>query len=207
MFIVFDGIDGAGKSTQVNRLRDWLRQHDCDVECCADPGSTELGMRIRALLLDKHAIEISPTSEALLFMTARAQMVDEIIRPALEKGKVVICDRFVLSTIVYQGYAGDFDIESIRTLGQIATARLEPDLTLVLDLPVETALNRIGGDLDRMESRGRDYFLRVREGFVREIDRAPQKTKRIDATRTEDEIFATIKQHVVTQFPQLNVQS
>ena len=137
-FLVLDGPDGGGKTTQAARLADWLRERGFDVVACRDPGGTELGNRLRSILLDRHAVPISIRAEMLLYMASRAQMVEEVIRPALEAGHVVVCDRFLLATIVYQGHAGGLDPSEIAAVGKAATGGLFPDLTIVLDVDPAT---------------------------------------------------------------------
>jgi len=193
MFLVLDGIDGGGKSTQMTRLADWLRAAGNDVKVCRDPGSTPLGDQVRQLLLQKSSIAIDPRSEMLLFMVARCQLVQEIIRPALAAGSIVLCDRFQMSTLVYQGHGGHVPLEEIRAVGQVATGGLEPTHTIVLDLPTPVALSRIERGLDRMESRGAEYMERVRQGFLTEAHRAAERCTVIDARRTAEEIFAEIR--------------
>ncbi len=195
MFLVWDGLDGAGKSTQLERLADWLREAGHVVVGCRDPGSTQLGNQVRQLVLQKSSIAIAPRSEMLLFMVARCQLVQEIIRPALAAKSIVLCDRFQMSTLVYQGHGGHVPLEEIRAVGQIATGGLEPTHTFVLDLPTEVALLRIGRGLDRMESRGVEYLERVRQGFLAEAHRAAERCTLIDARRTADEMAREIQEH------------
>jgi len=164
-FLVLDGPDGGGKTTQAARLADWLRGQGLDVVTCRDPGGTALGDRLRAVLLDRDTIAIAVRSEMLLYMASRAQMVEEIIRPALEAKRVVICDRFLLANLIYQGHAGGLPVEQIAVVGDVATGQLRPDLTLVLDVDRDVALSRIGPGRDRIEDRPEDYQERVRQGY------------------------------------------
>ena len=205
MFIVFDGIDGAGKTTQLDQLQEWLARHDRDCVRCKDPGSTELGEQLRAILLGKHEIPIHVRAEMMMFTTARTQLVEQIIRPALADGKTVLCDRYLLATVVYQGHAGDLDPEELWTVNRIATANVMPDITFILDLPVESAMKRLGNDLDRMESRGAEYFERVRSGFLHEAKRLKQteqavEVEVIDAARSPDEIQSDIQARMKQRF-------
>jgi dTMP kinase len=181
IFLSLDGLDGAGKSTQCRLLAEWLRGRGQEVVCCADPGGTALGQAIRHLLLDP-ALPLCLTSEMLLFMASRAQLVHEVIRPALEAGKTVLCDRFLLANVVYQGHAGGMDPEEVRRIGLVATGGLEPVLTFVLDLPLVQAASRRKAHADRMESRDEDFFRRVREGFLAEARRRPERHRVIDAS-------------------------
>src|SRR5438093_8178712 len=143
LFISLDGLDGTGKSTQCRLLAEWLRKQGQEVVECADPGGTPVGDAIRDLLLGRRH-DMSLPCEALLFMASRAQLTAEVIRPALAAGRTVLCDRFLLANVVYQGHAGGLEVERLWDLGRFATGGLEPDLTLVLDLPVEAALARRG---------------------------------------------------------------
>ena len=199
-FFVLEGIDGSGKSTQQKRLADHLRTAGHDVVTCRDPGSTELGDAIRALCLDHHGRPIGRRAEMLLYMAARAQLVDEVIRPALESGKAVVCDRFLLSTVAYQGYGNGTDIESIWTVGRVSTGGCLPSLTLLLDLPAERAAKRREGAGDRIESRGLDYLRAVRDGFLAEAECRPFDVRVIDADRSLDEIADEIASHVDAWF-------
>ncbi len=193
MFFSFDGIDGAGKTTQMQLFCEWLQTSGHDVVSCRDPGSTPLGNAIRELLLNRHDLAIDRTAEMLLYMAARAQLVAEIIRPALAAGKTVVSDRYLLANAVYQGHAGGLDVASIWQIGAQITGGLEPDLTFVLDMPPAAAAGRIQRDLDRMEQQGDDYRLRLRAGFLSEAARRPEKIVVIDASRTIDEVQAQIR--------------
>jgi dTMP kinase len=192
MFYSFDGIDGTGKSTQLRLFADWLRTRGLDVVTCVDPGSTLLGEAIRKILLESIGTPIARTSEMLLFMAARAQLVEEVIRPALAAGKTVVSDRFLLANVVYQGHAGGLDVESLWRIGEVATGGLKPNLTFLLDMPPEAALHRIVRDLDRMESSDNEYRTRLRAGFLAEAARRPQEIVIIDAARPIEAIHADI---------------
>jgi dTMP kinase len=163
MFFSFDGIDGTGKTTQMQLFCDMLRDRGLDVVTCRDPGSTPLGERIRQLLLDtEEAPPIGRRTEMFLYMAARAQLVDEVIRPALEANQTVVCDRYVIANIVYQGYAGGLDPAEIRAVGQVATNGLVPDCVFVLDMPPAAAQQRLNRPLDRMENQGTEYKRKLR---------------------------------------------
>ena len=163
--ISLDGIDGTGKSTQCRLLVDWLNNHGVSTIGCADPGGTPLGSQLREILLASKT-EISPRAEALLFMASRAELVAKVIRPNLEQGRVVVSDRFVAANVVYQGHAQDLLPEDLWNVGRFSTCGLLPDLTIILDLPVEQAIARRGREADRMEARGANYLQRVRDGFL-----------------------------------------
>ena len=188
MFIVFEGVDGAGKTTQLTQLVRWLEQRDISVVTCKDPGSTALGEQLRSILLGSADTPISMRTEMMMFTTARTQLVDEIVRPALAAGKTVMLDRYIYSTIVYQGHAGNLPTDEIRQVNDIATGGLKPDLTFVIDLPVAVSMQRLGESLDRMESRGAEYFEKVRSGFIAEFERAPAGIELIDGDRSPEEI-------------------
>jgi dTMP kinase len=182
LFISLDGLDGTGKTTQCRLLADWLRDRGHAVTPCVDPGGTAMGGTIRELLLDRRR-EITVACEALLFMASRAQLTEEVIRPALDAGHVVVCDRFLLANVVYQGHAGGLDPELLWKIGRMATGGLEPDLTLILDLPAEVAKSRLRGVEDRFESRDAAYQARVREGFLTEARLRPDRLRVIDAAQ------------------------
>ncbi len=184
MFIVLEGIDGAGKSTQIRFLTQLFQQHGHQVVNCADPGTTDAGIQIRQILLGRHEIKIAPKTELLLFMSARAQLVEEIIAPALAENKVVICDRFLLSSVVYQGHLGNILPETIWKLGEFVIDQSRPDLMIVLDLPAEVATQRSQGKPDRIESRGIRYLESVRRSFLAEAVKYPDLIKTVDATKS-----------------------
>ena len=205
-FLVLDGPDGGGKTTQAERLADWLRGRGFDVVTCRDPGGTALGNRLRAILMDRDTVPMSIRAEMLLFMASRAQMVEEIIRPALASGHVVICDRFLLATIVYQGHAGGLDPAEIAAVGRAATGGLLPDLTIVLDLAPEMARGRVGAARDRIEDRPAAYQERVRAGYLEAATTDarggglsslyPAPIVLVDAEATPDAVFEAIKSEV-----------
>lgn len=193
MFFSFDGIDGVGKSTQVRLFVDTLRARGFDVVVCRDPGSTALGERVRELLLTCDAdTTIGRRSEMFLYMAARAQLVDEVIRPALAAGKVVVSDRYVLANVVYQGHAGGLDADAIWKVGRVATDGVEPDCVFVLDMAPEAADERLNRPLDRMERQGDDYRARLRAGFLSEAASNKGRIHVVDAGRPIEEVRADI---------------
>jgi len=194
MFISFDGVDGVGKSTQTELFVEWLREQGQTVVTCRDPGSTELGERLRTLVLKASDIKIDAESEMLLYMAARAQLVAEVIQPALAAGQFVVSDRFLLANVVYQGHAAGLDPQSIWDVGKVATAGQQPDLTIVLDMPLERAVGRIGRELDRMEAKGSEFLQRVRDGFLAEAERAPEQIKVINADQQIEQVQEDIRQ-------------
>lgn len=181
LFVSLDGIDGTGKSTQIRLLADWLTSQGRRVVRCVDPGGTPIGDVLRDLVLD-HRREMSLTCEALVFMASRAELVSRIIGPALDDGAIVISDRFLLATVVYQGHGGGLDVDDLWRVGRLAAGGVEPALTLVLDLPVESAEERRGRLPDRLERRNREYHERVRQGFLIEARRRPEAIHVIDAS-------------------------
>jgi dTMP kinase len=163
---VLEGPDGGGKTTQAVHLADWLRGLGKQVVSCHDPGGTPLGDRLRAILLERGQFPISIRAEMLLYMASRAQLIDEVIAPALAAGRVVVSDRYLLSNIVYQASAGGLLEAEIALVGTVAASGLLPDLTLVLDIAPAAASARIGAPRDRLEDRPLFYHERVRAGFL-----------------------------------------
>lgn len=195
MFFSFDGIDGVGKSTQMELFCQWLHEQGRDVVTCRDPGSTPLGEHIRAIVLNSgEDVAIGPRAEMLLYMAARAQLVDEVIRPALAQEKTVVSDRFLLANVVYQGHAGGLDLESVRQVGRVAVDGLEPDCTYLLDMSPEAAKKRMGEQLDRMEKRGDDFRQRLRKGYLKEAEQNSSMIHTIDADRPLELIQEEIRE-------------
>jgi dTMP kinase len=196
LFLSLDGPDGGGKTTQLPRLVQWLRDSaGREVLACRDPGSTDLGDAMRRILFDRSSRH-GMRAEMFLFMAARAQLVEQVIRPELEAGKVVVSDRFLLANLVYQGHAGGIPVEEIRQVGTIAADGLLPDLTLVLDIPPEQAAARTGRPRDRIEDRPLAYREAVRNGFRAEASRDPAHIRLIDASAPADAVFEAIRKEV-----------
>jgi dTMP kinase len=186
-FITFEGPEGAGKSTQSHRLM--ARLNLSGVLTTREPGGTDLGEQIRTTLLSARRLLVSPWSEALLFTAARAQLVEEVIRPKLAAGEVVICDRFSDSTLAYQGYGRGLDRTLLAKLQDVVTAGVRPNLTFLLDLPVEEGLRRIPQDArDRLDSETRAFHRRVREGYLQMAAQEPKRWVTIDASQHPDTI-------------------
>jgi len=190
-FLSLDGLDGTGKSTQCRLLAKWLREQGYTVSECADPGGTPVGDVLRDLLLGRRHMMALPC-EMLLFMASRAQLTADVIRPALAAGHAVVADRFLLANVVYQGYAGGLEPDQLWEIGNVATNGLLPDLTLVLDLPLEKAVSRRARPDDRIESRGDEYQMRVREGFLAEARRSPETIRVIDADQSPEAVHQQI---------------
>ncbi|MCC6494554.1 MAG: dTMP kinase [Pirellulales bacterium] len=183
-FFSFDGIDGVGKSTQLQLFCTWLRERGIDPVVCRDPGSTALGEQVRELLLNSgRGISIGMRCEMLLYMAARAQLVDEVIRPAKSAGRTVVCDRFLLANLVYQGYAGGLPIDVVRQVGAVAVDGVMPDCTFLLDMDPAKALLRMGRQLDRVERRGPEHRQRLRAGFLGAASTMGAAVHVIDADR------------------------
>jgi dTMP kinase len=192
LFLVFDGLDGTGKTTQIRRLTEWLRARSIPVTATRDPGGTDLAMRLREIVLHGRQHDIGVRTEALIFGAARADLVDHVIRPALARGEVVLSDRYALANVVYQGHAGGIDPDRLREIESFVTDGEMPSLTLIFDLPEAEAATRRRRENDRMESKGPDYLDRVRKGFRAEAMRDPQRVVLIDASGTVDEVFERV---------------
>ena len=191
LFITFEGGDGCGKTTQIKLLDEYLRGKGYKTLLTREPGSKGLGIKLREILLNYDG-EVSSTCESFLFLADRAQHVDCIIKPALKEGIIVLCDRHTDSTVAYQGYGRGIDLEQINHLNKIATSGLKPDLTIVLDVDVETSQKRVGSEKDRMESAGREFFERVRKGFLEIAKQEPNRVKVVDSTQSIEEIHKQV---------------
>lgn len=198
LFITFEGVEGCGKSTQVERLREWLEAQGRPVLVTREPGGVPIAEAIRAVLLQPDHDAMSPVTELLLYEAARAQLVHEFIRPALEAGQIVLCDRFADSTTAYQGMGRNLPPEDVVRLHALATQGIWPDLTFVLDLPVEEGLRRVRnrGRFDRMERQAVQFHERVREGFLAIAKSDPDRVKIIDATPPPDVVFKSVRADV-----------
>ena len=199
LFITFEGGDGCGKTTQIKLLDEYLQNKGYKTLLTREPGSKGLGIKLREILLNYDG-EVSPTCESFLFLADRAQHVDCIIKPALEAGVIVLCDRHTDSTVAYQGYGRGLDIEQIHRLNKIATSGLKPDLTIVLDVDVETSQARVGSEKDRMESAGVKFFERVRNGFLEIAKLEPNRVKVIDSKQSIEQIHQQILELIKNEF-------
>ena len=195
-FIVLDGPEGTGKTTQVERLVRRLKDLGRRATAVRDPGSTPVSERIRDVLLDKRLPEMDVRTEVFLYMASRAEMVARNIRPALEVGLVVVSDRFVSSTVAYQGSAGGVEPALIWDLGRMACAGIEPDLTVILDMDIEASFARLKREHDRIESRDRAYHEKVRQGFLAMARERPDRFVVVDAARPPDDVARDIEEAV-----------
>src|SRR5437762_9930624 len=186
-FVTLEGIEGSGKSTQARLLAARLGR---DTVLTQEPGGTEIGRAIRGLLLDHGHQAMAPAAEALLFFADRAQHVAELVRPALEKGHSVVSDRYTDSSLAYQGYGRGIDRELILAVARLATGSLQPDLTILLDLPVEVGLARAGrrAPHDRLEAEVREFHDRVRAGYLEMAGAGPRRSVRVDADGSPEEV-------------------
>ena len=192
LFITFEGADGCGKTTQLNMLKDYLTGKGYDVLLTREPGGRGLGEKVREILLNYDGV-VSDRCESFLFLADRAQNIDIIVNPAVEQGKIVLCDRHTDSTVAYQGYGRGLDIEQINMLNNLATHNQKPDLTFVFDVDIETSMKRVGQNKDRMENSGMEFFNRVRNGYLQLAKNEPNRIKVIDSTKTIDEVFEDVK--------------
>jgi dTMP kinase len=186
MFVTFEGLDGSGKTTQATLLAARLEADGETVVATREPGGTELGERIRDLLL--HGGQVAPWAEALLYAAARAQHVDEVIRPALERGAAVLCDRYVDSSVAYQGVARGLGLERVLELNLDAVGGLLPERTFLLELDPRSVHDRIGGEHDRLEREGLEFHGRVAAGYRELAERFPERIVVLDATRPAKEL-------------------
>jgi dTMP kinase len=196
VFIAFEGGEGAGKTTQARLLSIWLRDQGFDVVMTREPGSTKIGMRLRALLLDRESSGLTARAEALMYAADRAQHVAEVIQPALGRGAIVVTDRYIDSSLAYQGTGRELEVEDIADVNRWATGGLTPDLTIVLDVPAEIGLGRFASPADRIESEPREFHERVRRGFRRLAEAEPHRYLVVDATGTQAEISRRIHDRV-----------
>jgi dTMP kinase len=206
-FIVFEGPEGSGKSTQARRLADWLRQAELEVVLTREPGGTPLGERIRDLLLAHDAYAMLPEAEALLYAAARAQHVGEVVRPALARSAAVVCDRFVDSSIAYQAGGRGLPIDEIRAIQRLAIGDVRPDLRILLDLPVIEGLRRrfaAGEEINRFDRAETAFHERVRDAYLRLAAAEPEQWAVIDAAQPPDAVFRDVIAAVEMRLPDLS---
>lgn len=200
VFITFEGPEGSGKTTQLRALYGYLEAKGLPVYAPREPGGTRIGDLVRGIVLNPEYTEMQPAAEILLFSAARAQLVGQEIRPRLERGEIVLCDRYADSTLAYQGYGLGLDLQTLRVITAFATGGLQPDLTFLLDVPVEVGLARKRGqeanEWNRMESRQREYHERVRAGYRQMALADLARWRIIDATLPFDDIQSAIRAEV-----------
>jgi len=187
MFITLDGIDGVGKSTQIERLLTYFADQGQETLLVRDPGTTEIGGKLREILLESD-LELHRRTEAMLFMASRCEMVETILRPAIAEGKTVISDRFLLANVVYQSVGSDVPPDLLWKMGRLANGGLTPDLTILLDMPAQRSMERIGNETDRMESRGVEYMEAVRQAFLQQLPNSSQATATINADQSPEQV-------------------
>ena len=202
LFITFEGGDGVGKTTQIDRLAAWFEARGREVVRTREPGGTELGVAIRQALL--HGGEVTPRAEALLYAADRAQHVDMVVRPALERGAIVLGDRYLDSSVAYQGVARALGKDEVRGLSLWAVQGLLPDLTILLDLPVEIGESRVGPVQDRLEAAGREFHEAVRAEFLALAGQEPERWRVVDASGTIGEVAAAVQQAVVERLDRVD---
>ena len=196
LFITFEGPEGAGKSTQISRISEVLTQFEIPFTVVREPGGTSIGNRIRDILLDPQNDEIHQKTEILLYAASRSQLVEQVIRPALHKGLIAISDRYIDSSIAYQGYGAEWSIDEIIQVNQMAVGGLYPDRTYLLDLSVETGRKRIyfrGTKQDRIELKENNFHSRVREGYLSMSISEPERFQVINANQSID----TVSEHII----------
>ena len=195
-FITFEGSEGSGKSTQAGLVVEYLTAKKLPVLLLREPGGVKISEAIRQLLLDVKNTGMGDECETLLYMAARAQLVKEVLVPAIKSGKIIICDRFLDSTIAYQGFGNGVDVSIIKQLGDFATSNIQPDLTLLFDIDVEKGLSRTNAKKDRIELRSIDYHKRVREGYLTIARENPKRVKVIAVDGDKEQIFKRVKTYI-----------
>ena len=191
LFITFEGCDGCGKTTQLNLLANFLKEKGYEVLITREPGALGLGEKIRELLLN-YTGEVSQKCEGFLFLADRAQHIDTIVKPAIEKGIIVLCDRHIDSTIAYQGYGRELNIKELIELNKLATGGIKPDLTLLFDVDIETSMQRVGQNKDRMESAGIEFQKKVRKGYLEIAQNEPDRIMVFDSSKTIEQLHKEV---------------
>ena len=194
-FITFEGADGCGKTTQIELLDKFLKEKGLKTLMTLEPGASDLGKDLRQILLH-YEKPVSDEAEMFMYLADRAQHAQMIIKPALEDKKIVLCDRYIDSTVAYQGYGREGDIEQINILNKIATKGLKSDLTILFDVESEIAQSRLGKTKDRLESQGMEFHKKVRNGYLELAKQDPKRIKVVDANRTIDEVWHDVKKIV-----------
>jgi dTMP kinase len=205
MFITLEGPDGSGKSMQIPALAEFIRQRGFEVLTTREPGGTNIGDQIRQVIMKLGNTSMQPRTEILLFCAARAQIVEEVLRPSLQRGVVVISDRYADSTLAYQGYGHGIDLDELRQLLQFATGGLKPDLTLLLDVDAEEGLKRRqtnGGEWNRLDAYAISFHKRVRAGYLELARQEPERWQVIDASQPPESVQTSLRQAVLTRLTQ-----
>lgn len=187
LFITLEGADGCGKTTQLNLLKEYLTSKGYEIVVTREPGGKGLGEKLREILLNYDG-EVSDRCEAFLYLADRAQNIDTIIKPAINSGKIVLCDRHTDSSVAYQGYGREQNIDNINMLNELAVNGVHPDLTIVFDIDTETSMERVGAEKDRLESAGIEFHKRVRNGYLEIAKKNPQRIKVVDASQTIEDV-------------------
>ncbi len=204
MFITLEGPEGSGKTSQLPGLADYLRQQGFDLITTREPGGTSIGDQIRKVLFDLDNKGMNPRSEILLFQASRAQLVDEVIRPALKQGKIVLCDRYADSTLAYQGFGHGVNMNTLREIVNFATGDLKPDLTIFLDISVKEGLNRRnkGGDWNRLDDYDQAFHERVYKGYQQLIIEEPGRWVVVNAAQAPEKVTEELKKVVIGRLVQ-----
>jgi dTMP kinase len=194
LFITLEGADGSGKTTQMEKIIDYFQKNNLPYLVTREPGGIGLGQKVREILLN-HDGPVSSRCEMFLYLADRAQNIDVIVQPAINEGKVVLCDRHADSTVAYQGYARGLDVEQINSLNSIATAGKKPDLTLLFDVETSVAMERVGNraEKDRLESEGAVFHSKVRQGYLEIAKKESERIKIINANLSVDEVWSQVK--------------
>ncbi len=187
LFITLEGADGCGKTTQLNLLKEYLTSRGYEIVVTREPGGKGLGEKLREILLNYDG-EVSDRCEAFLYLADRAQNIDTIIKPAINSGKIVLCDRHTDSSVAYQGYGREQNIDNINMLNELAVNGVHPDLTIVFDIDTETSMARVGAEKDRLESAGIEFHKRVRNGYLEIAKKNSQRIKVVDASQTIEDV-------------------
>ncbi|MAT40287.1 MAG: dTMP kinase [Ectothiorhodospiraceae bacterium] len=196
VFATFEGIDNSGKSTQIDRIHTWLKSLDLPILVVREPGGTSIGEQIREVLLHRSEHNINPETELFLFSAARAQLVREVIRPALQNGTIVLADRFYDSTTAYQGYGWGLDLESVSSINTLASGNLAPDLTLYFDISFRESIARRSQAPDTIEKRSEEFYSRVREGYLKLATLHAERYVVVDGMQGVNEITDQLKQAI-----------
>ena len=194
--ITFEGAEGSGKSTQMDLACQLSKKNKLPPLHLREPGGVKISEKIRGILLDSKNEKMADTSEMLLYMAARAQLVSEVISPALKKGKIVLCDRFLDSTVVYQGYGNGMDLNAIDQVGRFATQGIQPDLTFLFDIDAKVGLSRIKREKDRIERKALAYHERVRKGYLKLAEEHPDRIRIIPAQQSREDIQRIVKKYL-----------